>query len=86
MAKGYYVTVIRELGMRSGRKVGWLLGPYPTHDEALANVSRGRRIASEIDPRTSFDAFGTSSIEIERGELPLGVLNANGTPLRGPSS
>lgn len=50
----YYVTIIR------GKRVGFLLGPYPSHEDALENVDRGRELANDADSRSVFDAFGTS--------------------------
>lgn len=50
----YYVTIVR------GKRVGFLLGPYPSHETALANVDRGQRLACDADARACFDAFGTS--------------------------
>lgn len=51
----FFVTCIREPAL-----VAWLLGPYRTHAEALANVDRGRELAEKADPFTAFDAFGTA--------------------------
>lgn len=67
MAKGFYVTIIRD------RRVGWLRGPFVTHDEALAVVDETRLEACRLDPRAEFDLFGTSSREGEN--LGPGVLN-----------
>lgn len=50
----YYVTIIR------GKRVGFLLGPYSSHQESLDNVDRGRTLAMDADGRAAFDAFGTS--------------------------
>lgn len=50
----YYVTIIR------GKRVGFLLGPYSSHDEALTNVDRGKDLAIKADAWADFDAFGTS--------------------------
>jgi hypothetical protein len=49
----FYVTVV------DGPRVGFLLGPYPEHETALANVRRGNRLANDADPRAAFYAFGT---------------------------
>jgi hypothetical protein len=52
----YYVTI------RQGPRVGWLLGPYASHTTALANVERGRQLATNLRPdQTAFAAFGTAS-------------------------
>ena len=58
--KSFYVTVV------DGRRSGFLLGPYATHQEAIDNVDRGRRLANEADPRAAFYAFGTSSTHSPR--------------------
>ena len=52
----YYVTV------RDGGPVGFLLGPYDSHDAALANVDRGNRLAHEADARAHWYAFGTARV------------------------
>jgi hypothetical protein len=52
----FYVTIKR------GDRTGWLLGPYATHDLALASVDRGRELAVKADTWASFDAFGTASV------------------------
>lgn len=64
---GFYVTIKR------GGRTGWLLGPYATHEEALGHVSEGRHLAHAVDPRTEFDAFGTS--RVTEGERKPGALN-----------
>lgn len=65
---GFYVTVIDH-----GR-VGKLLGPYDTHEDALANVDRAKAKAHEADPDAHWYAFGTSKWESER-PLPPGLFN-----------
>jgi len=57
--KGFYVTIIR------GTQVGYLLGPYPSHQEAIDNVERGRKLATTADSWADFDAFGTASLPAE---------------------
>ena len=75
--KAFYCTMIRGEG--AARKVAWLLGPYATHDEALAEVPHAIRLAGEVDSWTSFDAFGTSSIDRpsapDLAEFPAGRLS-----------
>jgi hypothetical protein len=53
-ARLFYVTV------RDAGRTGFLLGPYSTHGEALANVKRGTRLAQDANSRAVFYAFGTS--------------------------
>ncbi|MGY5634217.1 hypothetical protein ACW7N6_38400 [Streptomyces sp. UC1A3] len=69
--EGFYVTV------RDGAKVGFLLGPYATHDEALANVDRAREEVMRRDPfGCSFWGFGTAKATAKPGrELKPGKLN-----------
>ncbi len=52
----YYVTV------RDDGRTGFLLGPYDTHTEALANVGEGKRLANAATPWAAFYAFGTASL------------------------
>jgi hypothetical protein len=44
-----------------GRGDALLLGPYPTHGEALEHVDRGRKLAEAADRWTWFHSFGTCS-------------------------
>lgn len=59
--RDYFVT------MRRDKRTAFLLGPYTTHTEALANVSTGRDLARKVDPWADFDAFGTSSLPAGSG-------------------
>lgn len=65
--QGFYVTI------RNGKRMGWLLGPYSTHDEALANVERGKELAIAADPFAVFYWFGTARF-IRRAKMPSGVF------------
>jgi hypothetical protein len=67
----YYVTVIRSPGPR--QKVGFLAGPFDTHEQAKAKQSIARAEAIEIDPRAVFDYFGTAGVVADK-HAP-GVLN-----------
>ena len=49
----FYVTVT------DGTRRGFLLGPYPDLRDALANESRGRRLAAPQDPFNQF-LYGTA--------------------------
>lgn len=66
----FFVTVV------DGPRTGFLLGPYDTHAEALANVERGKRLAHESDnySRSWFYAYGTA--RVKRGNLPKTVFGA----------
>ena len=54
----FYVSVV------DGSRYGLLLGPYETHDEALQNVERGKKLALESDgaSRSWFYSYGTVKI------------------------
>ena len=54
--RDFYVSV------RDGERVGFLLGPYSTHAEAVENVKRGRKLACEADGRAHWYGFGTCSL------------------------
>ena len=51
--KEFFVSVL------DAARTGYLLGPYATHAEALANVDRGRKLADAADPRSPWYRFGT---------------------------
>jgi len=51
----FYVTV------RSGGRVGWLLGPYASHCVALTHVRRAKALACEVDRLADIYAYGTAS-------------------------
>ncbi len=65
---GYYVSIIRA------KKRGLLLGPYASHDEALARVAEGRKMATAVDPWADFDAFGTC--RINSNKLPKSIFGS----------
>lgn len=69
----FFVSIVRDPGTK-GQRTGLVLGPYATHEEALANVDRGRVMASAADPFTAFDAFGTIGIEGDEKGKHKGVL------------
>ncbi len=48
----------------SGRRRALLLGPFPSHADALANVSRGRKLAEQADARAVWYAFGTAGAPV----------------------
>ncbi|KKM60477.1 hypothetical protein LCGC14_1541460 [marine sediment metagenome] len=55
-ARWFYVTVVE------GQRVGFLLGPYSTHQETVNNVDRGRKLAVAADSWADFYSFGTASL------------------------
>lgn len=64
---GYYVTAL------DGARVGYLLGPYATHEAALADVDLGRRLAERVDLRAAWYAYGTA--RKPDGPFSAGKLN-----------
>jgi len=54
--RDYYVSV------RDGNRTGYLLGPYPTHADALANVERGKGLANGANSWAVFYTYGTCSL------------------------
>jgi hypothetical protein len=68
LREGFYVTVWNGRDRR-----GWLLGPYSTHDEALANVDIGRREARAVNDRAHWYFYGTAKVTAK--QLPIGSLN-----------
>lgn len=56
----YYVTVV------DAGRVGFLLGPYDTLEEAETNVSRGRELACQANQWAHFYAFGCASLPEEK--------------------
>jgi len=73
----YYVSIL------DGTRSAFALGPFATHDEALAHVNEVTGFVTERDPRGPFYAYGTArasrpySTDL-RGYLPYrpGKLNA----------
>ncbi|KKK97696.1 hypothetical protein LCGC14_2650160 [marine sediment metagenome] len=57
--KRFYVTIIRDT------RVGFLLGPYSNHQEAVDHVEHGRKLATGADFWADFDSFGTVSLPAE---------------------
>ena len=53
----YFVSVVEH------DKTYLMAGPYPTHEEALANVEKALHVAYEHDGRAWFMAWGTVRIE-----------------------
>lgn len=70
-SKKYYVTMIRDPG--KNQRVARLAGPFDTHEEALSHVDAAKEHAYEVDPKSAFDAFGTSGVESDNHKP--GVLN-----------
>lgn len=70
-SKKYYVTMIRDPG--KNQRVARLAGPFDTHEEALSHVDAAKEYAYEVDPKSAFDAFGTSGVESDNHKP--GVLN-----------
>lgn len=64
---GFYVSVIDR------QRKGLLLGPFPTHAEALAKVEKGKALAHEVNRDAHWFAYGTC--KVTANELPQGRLN-----------
>lgn len=64
----HYVSAI------SGDKLCLLLGPYSSHAEAAASVTRAKRFVEARDSRGHSYAYGTSRLEGD--DPPPGRLNA----------
>lgn len=69
----YYVSVIRPEKPSDPRL---LAGPYALHAAALADVAKATDIATDLDPKASFYAFGT--IRMRSGYDTPGILNKLG--------
>jgi hypothetical protein len=65
---GFYVTCV------DGPRVGYLLGPYQTHEAALDEVELGRRLAERVNARACWWGFGTVRYR-GPGFLPAAKLN-----------
>lgn len=63
----FYVTC------RDAGRVGWLLGPYETHQEAIESVDTGRSLAIDMNPWAHFYEFGTASLPRD-GKQPSPVF------------
>lgn len=44
-----------------GSRRGLVLGPYSSYEEAKANVGRANRLASNVDPKAPWYAYGVAS-------------------------
>lgn len=55
---GHYYVTVRDAG-----RTGWILGPYPQHQEAIDNVDRGRDLANDANSRACFYSYGTSRVD-----------------------
>ena len=53
---GYYVTV------KDAGRIGFLKGPFATHEEALSQVPIAKGQARAANSRASFYAFGTALV------------------------
>ena len=71
--KGYYASILN----RSRTRHGYLVGPFRTHEMALAMVDAAKRDADKANPiEAAFSAFGSLVLEMDSVLLmPTGVLN-----------
>jgi hypothetical protein len=67
--KGFYVSAI------DGKRSSLMLGPFASHEAALARVDACRRKADDLDGRAWFWAWGTCRVVTEKS-LPKGTMNA----------
>jgi hypothetical protein len=67
-AVGDYFVSVTDAG-----RYGLLLGPYPTHTEALERVGAVRILAEKVDDRAWFYAYGTCRLPPGSGRA--GTLN-----------
>lgn len=67
--KGFYVSAI------DGKRRALMLGPFASHEAALARVDACRRKADELDGRAWFWAWGACRLTTEKS-LPNGNMNA----------
>lgn len=66
----YYVSVV------DGSKYALMLGPFETHEEALAMVKQCRDKAEEIEPRSYWWQWGTCREDDDgTNEYRLGKMN-----------
>ena len=69
----YYVSIFdREANNGKGR-LGLLLGPYPTHRQALDLVNDGRRLAERVNDRAVW--WGVGTVKMPDSYSAAGVLN-----------
>lgn len=66
----FYVSMVK------GERVALLAGPFPTHEEAKAQVTSALNAACEIDGFNWFNVFGTCSLPLDFANPPAGKLNA----------
>ena len=64
----FYVTVV------DAGRVGFLAGPFLTHQAALDRVDEVRRLAGEVDYRAHWYGFGTCLMD--GAPYPAGSFNA----------
>lgn len=60
---------------RNDGKVGFLAGPYDTHQEALDVVAPTKELATAADQWAVFYSFGTLSLPRSLATLPKGIFN-----------
>lgn len=60
---------------RDAGKVGFLAGPFETHQEALDAVPPAKAFAKAADPWAAFYGFGTLSLPRSLASLPKGIFN-----------
>lgn len=80
----YYASVMDDSS--SARKVGFLSGPYETHQEALDALPAAKRKALDADSAAAFYYFGTLSVSAEPYPVAVfGVLDSSGAAIAPPT-
>lgn len=74
MSRAYYVSAI------DGARKALICGPYPTHDAALADVTRVKRAAYDVDPRAHWWAWGTASVDTDAAPGLRDLVGSLGRP------
>jgi hypothetical protein len=70
---GNYYTSVRD--PEDPKKVGFLTGPYKTHQEALDMVDKAKELAYKVNAWAPFYAYGTCRLPEDFSNPPLGKLN-----------
>lgn len=67
----YYVTVI------DGPRVGYLVGPFNRHGDALKHVKAAIKKAQDVDPKAWWYAYGTAHVKTSTATKKIGPGKLN---------
>jgi hypothetical protein len=70
---GNYYASVRD--PENPDRLGFLLGPYKTHQEALDMVNPAQEMANKVNSWAAFYAFGTCRLPEDYPNPPQGKLN-----------